>query len=808
MLKRLQPLALKMLGDLKEAHQYIRKDFSLFTLCKQYTEKYIEMDKRLIPALSSYLKELLLFAENKENSLENKTAELEKAILRPIKEAVFFPYLSSMWDSMESVYFSFKNDENFECFVVLIPYYDLVNGKVARMIYDIDKFPKNIQITNYKNYNLAEFKPDIAFISNPYDENNAVSRVEKTFYSENIKNYCRKLVYIPYFVTNGESIPNHLILSPAVINSNYTVVENDKIKKNFLTAIKEQCGIEKGAFDSRYWNEKIVALGSPKIDAVLTKTINDFEIPQDWKNKLFKTDGSKKKVVFINTSIGTMLERTINRKEDKYSDLYLTKLQKVFDFFKDKDDYCLLWRPHPLMLQSFQGMRLPLLPLYLKIVDDYKKENYGIYDDSSELQRAIVLSDIYYGDQSSVIWLYQLTGKPVVTNSSAEYLPKLNKLLPIKCVKIKGSIYFTTLGLSYLYKYSDGLTEVVCKFPENDARFLWNDVLFYENKLYFPPFVAQKIYIYNLETNETESIELRKDLIAHSFNYVNLNFTKSYLYKENIYFVGYYYPAILKINPKTLETEYYYDGFIKWNSNKTIRNFVSNSLRVDKKIYSVCIDNNIIMCFDLEKNKYSFIETKNKKGFYGIGYYKNSLYLQDYYADEKLHLLKIDLANKQQKDIYADSINFKTIHSIMNNTNYKMDMYFFDGVILLFLLFTDAVFKINSETFESERIRTLEYDYRKTERIDNLIYAYPTKGNFVDIYEPNGNFKTVTFEIDEFPSLQFNNINNMYTISENASFGLETYFSENFVYTNTDTEKLEYKNSGQAIYEFLKKVIK
>ena len=43
-----------------------------------------------------------------------------------------------------------------------------------------------------------------------------------------------------------------------------------------------------------------------------------------------------------------------------------------------------------------------------------------IYDDSSDLNRAITLSDAYYGDLSSVVHLYLKTGKPIMIQKSIE----------------------------------------------------------------------------------------------------------------------------------------------------------------------------------------------------------------------------------------------------------------------------------------------------------------------------------------------------------------------------------------------------
>ena len=59
-------------------------------------------------------------------------------------------------------------------------------------------------------------------------------------------------------------------------------------------------------------------------------------------------------------------------------------------------------------------MRPQLWVEYEKLVKRYKEEGWGIYDDTSDVERAVVLSDAYYGDASSVVQVYQKTGKPVM----------------------------------------------------------------------------------------------------------------------------------------------------------------------------------------------------------------------------------------------------------------------------------------------------------------------------------------------------------------------------------------------------------
>ena len=55
-----------------------------------------------------------------------------------------------------------------------------------------------------------------------------------------------------------------------------------------------------------------------------------------------------------------------------------------------------------------------LLEEYKEIVDTYRTEGWGIYDDTAELDRAIALSDAYYGDKSSVVQLFQKMEMPVM----------------------------------------------------------------------------------------------------------------------------------------------------------------------------------------------------------------------------------------------------------------------------------------------------------------------------------------------------------------------------------------------------------
>ena len=135
----------------------------------------------------------------------------------------------------------------------------------------------------------------------------------------------------------------------------------------------------------------------------------DVQVPEEWKKILYKADGTKKKVILYNTGLVSMLE---------HKEAMLDKIENVLQTFREKqDDIALLWRPHPLMIATIKSMRTELWERYEKIITSYRGDGWGIYDDTTDLERAIKLCDAYYGDPSSVIQLCKKAGKPVMVQN-------------------------------------------------------------------------------------------------------------------------------------------------------------------------------------------------------------------------------------------------------------------------------------------------------------------------------------------------------------------------------------------------------
>lgn len=334
------------------------------------------------------------------------------------KEIVFLPYLASMWDSLESIYLAAKADENCDAYVVPIPYYDRnPDGSLGELHYEGDKYPKNIEITHYEAYNLEERHPDTIYIHNPYDDENNITCVPERYFCSHLRECTKQLVYIPYFVLD-EIEPDdekriegmkRICLVPGIIYAHKVIVQSENMRRiyinEYIKAAREY-GLRGEHIDRKKLEKKILGLGSPKFDKVRSGVKEELEIPEEWMKIIEKPDGTWKKIILYNTSVNALLGN---------GEKMLEKIKSVFQKFQESQDKAaLLWRPHPLMASAMKARYPQLLPEYERLVEEYRKAGWGIYDDSADINRAIILSDGYYGDRSSLVQLYQETGKPVM----------------------------------------------------------------------------------------------------------------------------------------------------------------------------------------------------------------------------------------------------------------------------------------------------------------------------------------------------------------------------------------------------------
>ena len=436
---------LDYLNLLKEAHNEIKKNLeaqqieivlSLLAECQegaiqlgQFIDNLEGEGTNTVAHLEKYCE--ILFREYEEiqggfvcnpyktfKYLEKQRIQIENSIRNDIKERkeiVFFPYKASMWDSLESVYLALKEDENCDVYCVPIPYFDKnSNGSLGMMHYEGAEYPKSIDVTDWRSYDVKERRPDIIYIHNPYDEYNRVTCVHEDYFAKNLKKYTEELIYIPYFVLN-EVDPSNPSASaklkdfcylPGTYYADKVILQSENIRQIYINEYIKAVEAQGKTCDKKKLEEKFLGTGSPKISKVKSIKLENIEIPEKWMKIIEKPNGKRKKVILYNTSVVPITE---------YREQILKKLEDVLLIFKkEKEEVALLWRPHPLLESTIKAMFPYLWEEYKDIIEQYKAEGWGIYDDTADLNRAIAISDAYYGDKSSVVTLYQETGKPIM----------------------------------------------------------------------------------------------------------------------------------------------------------------------------------------------------------------------------------------------------------------------------------------------------------------------------------------------------------------------------------------------------------
>ena len=321
----------------------------------------------------------------------------ERLQQEPVRlEIAFLPYKFSMWDSMDSVWRAAAADPMCDCYVVPIPYYDRnPDHSFGKFHYEGTQFPEDIPVVDYASYHVAERKPDIVYIHNPYDAFNHVTSVDPHYYSHELKKHTGMLVYIPYYVAGSSKalgVQTTLTMLSAYRQADRIIVQSDGMKRGLIDlGISEAC---------------VMALGTPKLDYVVHHQPG--ECPPDWRKKL-----QGKTVFLVNSSLTDLLRLGRN---------WLLSIKALLIGITADADCAVIWRPHPLTEATVKSMRTDLLQLYQDMKAHLLQLDNFIYDENSNYLSAFDVSHALITDYSSLPFMYGVTKKPILflTGSQSE----------------------------------------------------------------------------------------------------------------------------------------------------------------------------------------------------------------------------------------------------------------------------------------------------------------------------------------------------------------------------------------------------
>ena len=742
--------------------------------------------------------------------LIKKTTSIEasiKAELKPNKtEVVFLPYKASMWDSLESVWQAAMDDPQCDAVVVPIPYYEKGSGASAGTMYcEHDLYPDYVPVVSWQEYDMKLRHPDVVYIHYPYDDMTQNSSVHPNFFTENIREYCDLIVYIPYYVNVDSNVPDYNGYLPGIVNSDYVIVQSDEVRQAYTTQYNKYYITHRENKNLRKPEEKFIALGSPKFDKVLSSEKEDFELPDDWKNFIYKADGSTKKVILYNTHMFRWIEG---------GEHYFKKLRDIFNTFSDRDDVVLWWRPHPNTELNFRVLRPNLLDEYYRTVDEYRNIGFGIYDDTPDLHRAIVWSDAYYGDWSSLVTMYQAISKPVMIQSVIFYVRLLyadNAELVFAYNKYKGSIAF-----SYDYKTTNASI-----LTKNDMFALFQYTYCYKHSdyYYFSPYCSDSIIRYNNKTKTSNTYDLpERALTTNENNGVRL--LDIFNYDSYIYYTPFCYPGIVRQSISSGELDVI-DDFITQIKTLGIAatqkgfTFDHATMCSNKLIFPVK-EFSIIVVFDMQAGTSRIVQPdigEESKGCAACCCENKRLWILS--LDQRT-ILRWDI-ECEQSDIFT--LIPEKLHS-GNDSNLFSDMFYLAGYIYLIARDSNYSLKINLETDEVKIAEELSFDSFSPGI--NFITSHVIVGD--DIYFVTGSNEWYKVTVNDC-NLQKNEIKilnvdraaiyNIYSdvlyssglVEDLPEFGIIEYLR--FVVSESRTVAKELQlgirnNSGIQIYEYIK----
>ncbi len=768
----------------------------------------------IIVALEEYCKALFIVykgVSTKEwdtNSYEESSRKLDEFRNRISEdiisrlEVVFLPYKASMWDSLESIYLAAIADPNCDAYVVPIPYFDRTsNGALGNMHYEGTQYPKEIPVVDWQSYNIESRKPDIIYIHNPYDNYNLVTSIHPNFYGERLKKYTRQLVYVPYFVLEEIDSDDfiqtrgmrHFCFLPGTIYADKVVLQSENIRRVYINEYKSELQKRNLKIDDQEIEEKFIALGSPKFDKVIKAQSEKYSIPSEWLKIIQKSDGSFKKIVFYNTTIGAMLEDTPQM---------LQKVQSVFDYFEQrKETLALLWRPHPLLESTFKSMRPEYYPVYRQLIGYFKSKQIGILDQTADLEKSIALSDVYYGDRSSVIPLFCAIGKRALVQNINNNIHEENDFPAPEIglgVKVDNKLWFCPYNYNAIFSIDilNGKVELKGSLlnEKRDQRYLTGAPIEKDGLICFVSTNAKHIQVYDTKSNKNCMFEESDN------NYIGC-FSKAYEEKETFYIFPASAKYMVKIRHKNQVIERDYAIVALYEETfKTKYNILSKSdiYRYKNQLCMAIWEKPAILFFDLKAESMQYkILKKSKSGFCLMSGKDNYAYLLGIDS----HLVRYNLKDGEE-EVFEININCKT-------TDFKIAFRVSDNIYFCTGL-DNKCLKFNTTSFAYE-LTTLEKEWgidSESKEIYRFVYLEENKrlyliSNFYRLASIDLGNNHVSYQVLEFNKEELTNYylaykdENNYAIEENSYWNMSRAIS----YTDHTKKSIKLEECGKVIYK-------
>lgn len=442
----------------------------------------------------------------------------------------FLPYKAAMWDSLESIWRAADADPMCRTIVMPLTYAERNADGTARVwLNEREKFPADVPTVACDADALAQLHPDAIFVHNPYDEYNTATSVDMTFYSSRLKEMTDCLVYVPYYVTSGGMAEFQRNLPPYG-NFDAIIVQSEAILPFFDPSFQD----------------RLLPLGSPKLDRIVRICNNPPEPPEEWRSRL-----AGRTVYFFNTSIGGLMGDT---------DHFYRKMKYVFDCFRNRTDACLLWRPHPLFFSTIRTQRPEYAERFEALRDAFVAEGLGILDTTPDIETTIALCDVYVGDSgTSVTSLFMAAGKPLfLLNNRIERAPQpgdLQAFLPSGLYGNEAEGWLVLADNTLWHRDAQNVYHFACNLSPYHSNWYFTHVVACGGRLYAIPSSALEVLVIE-EGRVVHSIPLRASENTYGGNFTDALVDADPANQRYLFLRPVRYPWLVRIDTETDEVTY------------------------------------------------------------------------------------------------------------------------------------------------------------------------------------------------------------------------------------------------------------
>lgn len=420
-------------------------------------------------------------------------------------------------------------------------------------------------------------------------------------------------------------------------------------------------------------------------------------LPEDWRERI-----RGKKVFFYNTSIGNLLNG---------GEKHINKIAHVLETFRIHKEVTLWWRPHPLELSTVESMRPELATKYKALRRRYEEEGWGILDTSADVNRAIAISDAYYGDWSSVMHLYQKTGKPILISDDVVKDGICIQIMDMLFYKKK--LWFVAQNCNLLFNMDTKSNEIelIGKIPCDNilCSSMINEVIREGDNLIFIPANASSVIKYNISTRKFLFCDVGENKQSKYIGCAKIG--------EHCYLIPAYENKVLKYNMNENKIEKEIPIVIQSITMKCRR----RTLVDEKYFYFVCEKSNIIGKYDTSSDKIEYVHLDEKNNYiYFIEKYKENYWVisQNYITILDLNL-KYEAVLAFPKEFVSEEILF---------IDYIKD----EKMLYLLPYLSNMILAVNMETKSIVSINGKK-DYAKKyvcgSILDRSIYAFSNYDN-------------------------------------------------------------------------------